>query len=170
MAKNKPLETFNTAYKAYKKQVDNPVDLSTFVKLNNKFALFIIQCIMNAETVYMPHGLGVIKVIGKKVVPKITDKGIENLTVNWGATKKLWKEKPELEKKKFIYHFNEHSDGVRYRFLWSRANMKCKNSTFYTFKPSKRIRKELFANIKKGSEYQIHEGKYTPRIKSNKNG
>ena len=170
MAKGKPLETFNTAYRAYKKEVDNPIELSLFTKLNNDFALFISKEILNSKTVYLPHGLGVIKVVGKEVTPNFEDGKIKNLTINWGATKKIWKEDPEQKNKKYIYYFNEHSDGVRYRFLWSRANMKCKNSTFYTFKPAKRTRQELARRIREGAEYEIYDGKYTPRVKSNKHG
>jgi len=173
MAKNKPLETFNTAYRAYKKEVESPVELSLFIKLNNEFALFMTEKILNAKTVYLPHGIGVIKVIGKEVIPKFDEESnrIENLSVNWGATRKLWKENEEAkEQKKFIYHFNEHSDGVRYRFLWSRANMKCKNSNFYTFKPAKRMKQTLAKHIREGREYEVYEGDYTPKIKSSKHG
>jgi hypothetical protein len=110
MSKGKKLETFNTSFKNYK---DNQGKLTKveYLNLMNGFAEFLMDCILEGETVYLPEKLGAIQIVGRKLQSKVTDKGIEGLTVNWGATKKLWKECESCkEKEQKVYHFNEHRD------------------------------------------------------------
>jgi hypothetical protein len=163
MSKGKKLETFNTAYASYKKNSKEPLDKKTWINLLNGFAEYLMNCLTKGETIYLPEKLGAIQVIGKKLEPKVTDNGIEGLTINWGATHKLWKEcQPCKQKKQKVYLFNEHSDGIRYRFMWSRTAMLMTNKYLYTYIPNRKSKKKLYEKILEGTEYQILEGRYAP--------
>lgn len=166
MSKGKKLETFNTSFKNYK---DNQGKLSKveYLNLMNGFAEFLMDCILEGETVYIPEKLGAIQIVGRKLQTKVTDNGIEGLTVNWGATKKLWRECESCkEKEQKVYHFNEHSDGLRYRFFWSRTAMILANKVYYTYLPNRKSKHKLFKKIvEEQKEYLIVEGRYAPRIK-----
>lgn len=166
MSKGKPLETFNTAYKAYRLNHENPISKNDYLKLMNGFSDFLMDCVLNAETVFLPEKMGAIQVIGKKLQPKVTDNGIEGLTVNWGATHKLWKECEECkQQEKKVYYFNEHSDGVRFRFMWSRTAMLMRNKFLYTYVPNRKSKHKLFEKIINGKEYQLLEGRYSPNTR-----
>ena len=45
------------------------------------------------------------------------------LSVDYVATKLLWKDDPEAKANKIrIYNLNDHTDGYRYRFYWDKKN------------------------------------------------
>lgn len=69
----------------------------------------------------------------KKTKMKFSD--INNLRIDWAATKKANKK---------VYHLNEHRNGHRYRFAWTKP--KLKNITAYSFKPT-RTNKRALAHI-----------------------
>lgn len=173
MSKQKKLETFRTAYLNYKKihhYTTRKLSLERYLKLMNGFAEFLIDCVLNGERVYLPENLGVVEIIGKKLQPKVIDNGIEGLTVNWGATHKLWKECESCkEKQQKVYLFNEHSDGIRYRFIWSRISMLLHSKFIYTYVPNRRSKKLLFNKVHSGKEYLILEGRYSPLIYNKSN-
>lgn len=161
MSKGKQLETFITAYSHIKKLYK--IDRKKYLKLLNGFSDFLMECILNGETVYIPEKLGVIQVIGKKLKPKVNENGIEGLTINWQATFKLWRECESCkEKKQKVYYFNEHSQGIRYRFMWSRTAMLLRNKYYYTYVPNRKSKKKLYDKIVEGKEYQLLEGRYAP--------
>lgn len=166
MSKGKTLESFNSAYKHYKKQSENPVALKDFVNLNNMFSLFIRDCILNGEQITLPQNLGTIQVAGRELKIQVGENGeMKGLTVDWGKTKRLWKECEECKSKnQKIYLFNEHSDSVRYRIYWLRANMKMFNKQYYTFVPARNVKELLRDKIVNGKEYLILEGNKTPKI------
>lgn len=166
MSKGKVLETIRTAYKAYKKTHHHSTrkfTLEQYLKLMNGFSEFVMNEVLDGEKVYLPENMGVVQIIGKKVTPKITDEGIENLTVDWGKTHSLWKTCKECkEKEQKVYLFNEHSDGIRYRFMWSRMSMLLHTKFLYTYVPNRTSKKLLFEKIHSGKEYLILEGRYSP--------
>jgi len=98
----------------------------------------------------MPSRLGVLSV--KKFKPSFKTDGngklITRFPIDWKSTNDLWAKKPELRKKKFIYHFNLHTDEYRYKFKYDKrtANYPCKN--VYMFKFARPLKRELAANLK----------------------
>lgn len=165
MSKGKQLESFNTAYVEYKKQ--GKLDLQTFISLNNAFAKFMMNLILEGEILQLPSKLGIFQVIGKKIKISVNDDGsINGATVNWGETNKLWETCEKCKNKnQLVYHFNEHSEGIRYRFVWSRNNMHMMNKNCYTFVPARRNKKLLYEKVIEGKEYQLVEGRYMPILK-----
>ena len=73
--------------------------------------------------------------------------------------------KRRKENAKKVYYFNEHSDGVRFRFMWSRTAMLMRNKFLYTYVPNRKSKHKLFEKIINGKEYQLLEGRYSPNTR-----
>ena len=54
-----------------------------------------------------------------------------------------------------MYHFNEHTNGIRYRFFWNKARVLVSNKTLYNLKMARVNKRALSENIKNGKEYMI---------------
>ncbi len=170
MSKGKKLETFITSYKYYCQEAENKVNKKIYLSVLNGFAEYLMDAILDGECVHLPSKLGAVEIIGKKLKPRVTDNGIEGLTINWQATKKLWKEcKPCEERQQRVYYFNEHSDGVRYRYMWSRNSILITNKYLYTYVPNRKSKAKLFKKILEGKEYYVLEGKFAPHSRKIKN-
>jgi len=169
MSKGKVLESIQTAYNNYfkKSEFKRKLTKPEYLKLLNGFNDFIMESILNGETVYLPGKLGAIQVVGKKRNIKVNDWGISGLSINWVETKKLWEscEKSKQQQKK-IYNFNEHSNGIGYRFMWSRTAVTLGNKYFYTYCPNRESKRELAKRIMNGTEYLILEGRDALHTKS----
>jgi hypothetical protein len=170
MSKGKKLETFITSYKYYSKEIENKVNKKIYLSVLNGFAEYLMSAILEGECVHLPSKLGAIEIIGKKLKPRVTDNGIEGLTINWQATKKLWKECEACkQREQRVYYFNEHSDGVRYRYMWSRNSILMTNKYLYTYVPNRKSKAKLFKKILEGKEYLLLEGKFAPHSRKIKN-
>jgi hypothetical protein len=58
------------------------------------------------------------------------------------------------ESKEPIYCFNEHSNGVRYKFIWQQDKILVNKSVFI-FKPSRTNKRNISKLIKSGKEFLI---------------
>lgn len=76
-----------------------------------------------------------------------TDTIENNLPVNIPETLKLWREYPELRKKKFVRFTNDHSNGYTFRLKFEVSKANFKNKQVYDFKFSETIKKKLSSNI-----------------------
>ncbi len=162
MSKGKPLETFYTAHPGYytKSEYKGKLTRSEYVHFMNDFAEHLNECILNGDTVYLPGKLGVIQISGKKKTVKVTDDGIKGLSINWGQTNTLWKAcEPCKEKKQLVYNFNEHSQGIAYRFTWSRKSSRFPTKHLYNFIACRKSKRTLSKLINEGKEYLIIEGR-----------
>lgn len=126
-----------------------------YVKIAVGFNLFIAQKVLEGYDVYLPNGLGYLGIRGMHNNPQIDAKGeIKGLPVDWGETKKLWRFDPVAKaKKKFIYNFNEHTNGVIYTIHWHKENVEIPNRSIYSFRISRDIRAKMAAAIQAGMEY-----------------
>lgn len=151
--------TIRSSYKYYKKNEENPVKLNVYLSIVLGLFKRIVRLIFEGKDVKLPAELGIMGIRGKKVKPRLDEDGnIKGLAVDWKSTKEMWARRPEKkEAKEYIYFFNEHTGGWRYRLLWSRKNMKFKNKTVYQFRLSKPNKRAATALFKSGREYA--EGK-----------
>jgi len=144
------------SYKLYKTEHENPVDVSTYVEISNGFMKFLIRKLFHKGEVLIPERLGILQIIGKKVNVRLEDGEIKGLAPNWKKTLELWEENPEAAKnKKLVYHFNEDTNGIRYKFSWSKARVLVSNKTLYNLKLTRTNKRILSALIKQGKEYLI---------------
>lgn len=151
-------EHFNIrdSYTIYKKISKHPINEDSYCKLQKEFMKFISNFLLKNGEVILPDKLGKLQIIGKKPKIKVEDNRIKGLTPDWFETKKLWEQNKEAkEQKKLVYHFNEDTNGVRYRLLWSRNRVLLTNKTLYTFRLTRKNKRTLAKEIKNGKEYMI---------------
>lgn len=117
--------------------------------LNQELKQLII--FQNFELI-LPYRLGTLSIIQKKTKLKLDSKGelvTRNLAINWKATKDLWKqdETARLNETK-IFHLNEHSDGNKMFWKWSKLKSKVEGIYCYMFIPSRTTKRYLASCIK----------------------
>lgn len=151
-------EFYNTrdSYKLYKEKSESPVDVSTYISIVNGLMKFLMNKLFEVGGISFPERLGTLQIVGKKVKVRIEDGVIKGLAPDWANTKKLWEESDIAKRdKKLVYHFNEHTNSVRYRFFWSKARSLVANKTLYNLKLTRTNKRSLSSLIKQGKEYLI---------------
>lgn len=152
------------AYRHYREAGGSAeVDRKDFCKITNAFNKFIMELIFDGDEVKLPEKLGTISVKGKKIKTKFDeDLGrISNQAVDYQGTKDLWKRCPECEQnKQMVYHLNEHSDGIRYKFFWSKERMIVENKIFYTMIFTRSNKRHLSQLIQGGKDYYVQPTTY----------
>lgn len=125
-------------YKYYKTPLSgekNPVPRDMYKRIIAGFVQFIIKKALDGFSVRLAGGrsLGALAIIGKDTI-KLNDKGeIVGAPVDAKETKKLWASNPEAKaNREFIYHLNEHTNGISYSWLWSTRGMKIANKRLYS--------------------------------------
>jgi hypothetical protein len=91
----------------------------------------------------LPFGLGEFSILKTKI--KLDKLNI--LSVDWTHT---------VENGKYIYHLNEHTNGYKYFFYWSKKNKRAKNLYYYKLVMT-RANKRLLAKLIKSGKYDYFE-------------
>ena len=73
--------------------------------------------------------------------------------VNWVKTRALWRERPDLYKKIFLYHENQASDGWTYKVKWDKRSAALINSTLYSFCSCREFNVRLGIAINSGKDF-----------------
>jgi hypothetical protein len=137
---------------------DNPINITQYVQIINQFMKFLINKLFEKGQVTLPEKLGTLQIIGKKVKVKIEDGQIKGLAPDWVKTKELWESDEEAKNnKQLVYHFNEQTNGIRYRFFWSKNRVLVSNKTLYNIKMTRTNKRTLSQLVKNGKEYIIKD-------------
>lgn len=123
---------FYLSYKDYIEQgTTYDVDLKTFKGVVIDYFKYIRDQIMQeSKEVKLPCRLGTLQII-KHQPKEYTGK---SLRWDWKATKELGKP---------IYLLNEHSNGWKYRFHWSKQNCLLSNKSKYQFVATRQNKRDL---------------------------
>jgi len=145
-----------SSYKLYLSLVKAPQDVKTYILIANAYMKFLVNEIIEGNEVTLPARLGTLSVIGNKRKLRFNDKGEPILPPNWGKTKKLREanEKARLEKK-IIYCTNEETNGVVYKYHWSKNRVPIENKTLYALRMVRNNKRAVNKSIKAGKEYFI---------------
>ena len=116
------MKNIRSSYREYKKNFSNTVDIKTYIEISTKYIKFLMSKVFEGEEVTLPARLGTIRIVGTRQEVKVDENGnIKGLSPNWKKTKELWDSNSEAKaNKKLIYNTNEHSSGIRYKFIWSK--------------------------------------------------
>ena len=155
---NKHGYVIRDTYKPYKQQSEDPYSQEDYLKITYGFMEFLANKIFEGHTIKLPERLGSVKILGKKQKIFINEKTdrVRGLAPDWKNTLVLWKKDPTAKGKgKVIYHLNEHTNGVKYRFFWSRRNVLLENKILYTLVFSRANKRHLAKLIKNNVEYEI---------------
>lgn len=148
-------ETIRTSYKFYKEKTDNPVSLSVYTKITAAYIKFLMDKVFDQFEVTFPFNLGTLSIQGVKEKVKFDEDGkVIGLSPNWRLTKQLWDRDPKAkEQGKKVYNTNEHTGGIRYRFLWSKKRILIPYKTIYALRLSKDNKRRLYDELLEGKEF-----------------
>ena len=149
---------YNTrdSYVVYKNMSDNPINISEYVQIINQFMKFLILKLLSTGEIILPERLGRLSIFGKKVNVRIEDGEIKGLAPDWVKTKQLWDSDEEAKNnKQLVYHFNEETNGIRYKFFWSKNRVLVSNKTLYNLRMTRSNKRELSKLVREGKEYLI---------------
>jgi len=145
------------SYVIYKHSSNNPIDIKMFVSIVNSFMKFLSRKLLGTGSIGIPEKLGNVNIIGKKVKVRMEDGEIKGLAPDWVKTKELWAQDEEAKnRKQLVYHFNEQTNGIRYKFFWSKNRVLVSNKTLYNLKLTRTNKRELSQLVKNGKEYIIN--------------
>ena len=144
------------SYKLYKEETIEPVDIKVYVSIVSGFIKFLTRKLFQRGEIVLPDRMGTINIVGKKAKITIEEGQVKGLAPDWKRTKELWSLDEEAKNnKQLVFHFNEETNGVRYRFFWSKNRMLVPNKTLYRLVMTRTNKRELARLIKEGKEYQI---------------
>ena len=149
---------YNTrdSYVVYKNMSDNPINISEYVQIINQFMKFLILKLLSTGEIILPERLGRLSIFGKKVNVRIENGEIKGLAPDWVKTKQLWDSDEEAKNnKQLVYHFNEETNGIRYKFFWSKNRVLVSNKTLYNLRMTRTNKRELSRLVREGKEYLI---------------
>jgi len=135
-------------------------DRKVYLKIVMGLFKFIMVKVFQGYEVKLGGRLGRVAVRGRATNPKIFDYNgknvISGIPVDWGETNKLWATNPEAKENKVrIFHFNDHSNGIRYRIYWSLRNMIFPNKSYYSLCFTRRNERHLAKLVKEGKEFDV---------------
>lgn len=136
----------------------HPRPIYEYNKIISQFMQFIVDKIIDEGVdIRLPYALGYLGIRGKKVRPSVDEEGnVKGLAPSWSKTRELWKVDPiAKENKQFVYCFNEHSDGIRYRLIWWKKKAIFINKVFYRFTFSFDNKRRIHKNIMEGAQYTL---------------
>ena len=151
---------YNTrdSYVVYKNMSDNPINISEYVQIINQFMKFLITKLLTTGEINIPERLGKLSIFGKKVNVRIENGEIKGLAPDWVKTKQLWDSDEEAKNnKQLVYHFNEETNGIRYKFSWSKNRVLVSNKTLYNLRMTRSNKRELSKLVREGKEYLIKD-------------
>ena len=149
---------YNTrdSYVVYKNMSDNPINISQYVQIINHFMKFLSSKLLSTGEIIIPERLGKLSIFGKKVNVRIENGEIKGLAPDWVKTKQLWDSDEEAKNnKQLVYHFNEETNGIRYKFFWSKNRVLVSNKTLYNLRMTRSNKRELSKLVREGREYLI---------------
>ena len=142
-----------TVYKAYS---ESPVDIKTYLQIVKKYMKFLVSRLLDRGEIMIPERLGTLHVHGRKSKIVLEGDTIKGLAPDWVGTKLLWHSDPVAkENKQLVYHFNEDTDGIRYKFFWSKRRVLVPNKTLFNLRMTRTNKRALSNKIKQGKEYLI---------------
>lgn len=146
----------NDSYVVYKNISNDPVDKSIYLQITNQFMKFLSSKLLSQGEINIPERLGKLSIYGKKVKVKVEDGQIKGLAPDWVKTKELWESDKEAKKnKQLVYHFNEETNGIRYKYVWSKNRVLVSNKTLYNLRMTRSNKRELSKLVREGKEYLI---------------
>lgn len=149
---------YNTrdSYILYKSISKEPLEVSRYIEITNLFMKFLSNKLLEKGSIIIPERLGNLSIIGKKIKVRIEEGKIKGLAPDWVKTKELWEEDSQAKlEKQLVYHFNENTNGIRYKYSWSKNRVLVTNKTLYNLKMTRENKRNLSKLVTEGKEYLI---------------
>lgn len=144
------------SYRLYKKTTDNPVDIKLYIELANNYNRFIMDKVQEGYEIVLPMRMGTLSIIGTNQEIKYDEDGNPKLPTDWQATIKLWNKNPVAkEDKRKVYHTNDHTNGVRYKYFWSKKRITVTNKNLYSLRVTREHKRAIPQMVDAGKEYYV---------------
>jgi hypothetical protein len=144
------------SYKLYLTLTKTPQDVKKYILIANAYMKFIIGKIIEGDEVTLPARLGSLSIVGNKRKLKFDAEGKPMLPPDWGKTKKLWENNPAAkEAGKKVYCTNEETDGVVYKYHWSKNRVPIENKTLYALRMTRDNKRAVNRALKNKKEYYV---------------
>lgn len=149
------MKNIRSSYIQYRKECKDLVDIKTYTLLAAKYVKFLMNKVVQGEEVTLPARMGTMRLVGLKQKPRLDKDGnITGLSPNWQKTNKFWNENPQAKlEKKIIFNTNEHSSGIRYKFIWSKKRVFVTNKTIYSLIMTRANKRAVYKEVMNGKEY-----------------
>ena len=138
-------------YRFFVKETGSDMSRVTYGEILRKFNDHVRDRISTKGAEYfMPSRTGKIELRKSKTEVKIDDDGkiINNLPVNWKATRELWAESEKArEKKTKIRYTNEHTGGHTFRIFFRKSKANFKNKSIYKMQFNRGLKRQLSQSI-----------------------
>lgn len=149
-------------YKYYKATHSSPLSKTNFMLVIKLFNKKLIDGIYRGMVAKLPMILGFIGVEVKTPIVEFTEDGSVDFTksrinTDWGETNKLWREKPELAHKTYVFHENSHTNGKKYKIMWNRkySNIGC--IRHYRFLPAKGMKRGFAKYLRENPNTEYYD-------------
>jgi len=132
---------------------DTKISFKTFDKIIRTYnELFRDYILATGEKVKMPWGIGAFSINKKKTLKYFVKNGKKLITlpIDWVKTRAAGK---------YVYNFNGHTDGYKFRWLWFERDAYFLHSQLWNFIPCRRASRLLASNLK-GSESKKYVDMY----------
>ena len=130
---------------------DSNISRATYGKIVKEFNSHVRDRVSTKGAEYiMPCRVGKIELRKIKTEVSIDDEGniVNNLPINWKATRELWAENESAkERKTKIRYTNEHTDGHTFRIFYRTSKANYKNKSIYKLKFNRTLKRQLSASI-----------------------
>ncbi len=145
------------SYITYKNISSSPVDKDVYSKVCSLYNKFLISKVLDGNEITFPMKMGTLAIVGKKQkIKRDENDNIISLAPNWRKTMEYWKRNERAkEEKKLIYCTNEHSNGVRYKYFWSKKNVAVSFKNMYSLRLVRNNKRAVHKAILKGKEFLI---------------
>lgn len=143
------------SYKLYKEECENIVDMKTYLHIAAEYNKFLISEVLTGEEVTLPSRMGTLCIRGKKQNIRFDENGEPiGLAPDWVKTKKLWDRNPDAkQRRQRVFHTNPHTDGYRFKFVWSKKRVLVENKTLYALKMTRSNKRAVHNSLLEGKEY-----------------
>lgn len=158
-------EQFHSFYvKTCRQKGIKPRDIVFYREIANGFIKFLVEKVFEGYEVQLSqnNSLGTLEIVGSKSKVRIGESGeVKGLAVDYKRTKELWEKNPKAkEEGRRIYHTNDHTQNIRYRFRWKMNKMNNKHKRLYGIIMSRANKRRVKQEILKGRQYLILRGRY----------
>jgi len=146
-----------SAYAGYAEVSEDPVDLCTFLALADGYNKFLSGKVLEGHEAVLPERMGTLSIEGRvqRVSGRAADGRLLGIPPDWPGTKALWERDPVARaERRLLYHLNLHSDGIRYKFLWSKRRVLVEYKTLYAFRATRANKRAASARIRAGERYR----------------
>lgn len=143
------------SYNTYNLLSDKPISVMEYCKILNGFFKFLFSLVLEGHEVKLPQSMGSMYIRGIKAKISVGEDGrIRGAAYDWKETNALWERCPECkERKQYVYHLNEHTNGLRYSLKWFKSKISAENIHLYSFQLAKPNKRDITRLIKSGKEY-----------------